>query len=103
MSSIKVIKYIIKSTPVGELNDVLDDLQNIVGQDFVNNSDVRQALREYYESHKQHFPYAEDCPTLVTTAGRQDPIVTVYQTQVEGYQQPEVQYDEEGNEIYAET
>jgi hypothetical protein len=97
MSSIKVIKYIIKSTPVGELNDVLDDLQNIVGQDFVNNSDVRQALREYYESHKQHFPYSDDSPTLVTSAGRQDPIVTVYQTPVEGFQQQEPQYDDEGN------
>ena len=51
MSSVRVIQYVIKSSPVGELSDVLDDISNIVGHDFLQTPDVKQALREYYESH----------------------------------------------------
>ena len=27
----KVVKYLIKNTPVGEINDVLEDISNIIG------------------------------------------------------------------------
>lgn len=52
MSSIRVIKFFIKSSPVGELSDVLEDITNIVGHDFLSNPDIKQALRDYYETHK---------------------------------------------------
>ena len=51
-ASIKVIKYFIKSSPVGELPDVLDDICTIIGQDFLNNTEIKVALRDYYELHK---------------------------------------------------
>jgi hypothetical protein len=51
MSSHRVIKYFIKSSPVGELSDVLDDISNIIGHDFLQTPDIKQALREYYEAH----------------------------------------------------
>ena len=35
MTSIKVCKFFIKSSPVGELQDVLEDVSQIIGQDFL--------------------------------------------------------------------
>ncbi len=52
MSSSRVIKYFIKSSPVGELMDVLQDVSNIIGNDFLQQPDIKQALRDYYEAHK---------------------------------------------------
>lgn len=53
--SLKVIKYFIKSSPVGEVKDVLDDIATILGSpDFLQNPDVKNALRDHYESHLKH-------------------------------------------------
>jgi len=41
MNSLRVIKYFIKSSPVGELSDVLEDVSNIIGNDFLNNADIK--------------------------------------------------------------
>jgi len=49
MSAIRVIKFFIKNSPVGELADNLEDISNIVGQDFLKSPEIKQALREYYE------------------------------------------------------
>ena len=38
---------------MGEIHDVLEDLSSIIGQDFLEQADVKQALREYFENHKQ--------------------------------------------------
>lgn len=35
MSNLKVVKYFIKSSPVGELSDVLEDIANIIGYEFL--------------------------------------------------------------------
>lgn len=53
---LKVIRFFIKSAPVGEVQDVLEDLSNILntGHDFLNDKQVKEALREYYELHRQH-------------------------------------------------
>jgi hypothetical protein len=54
MTSIKVCKFFIKNSPVGELQDILEDISNIIGHDFLQNKDIKEALREFYESHKLH-------------------------------------------------
>ena len=53
-ANLKVIKYFIKNAPVGEAQDILEDVANIVGQEFLGNADIKQALREHYEAHLQH-------------------------------------------------
>lgn len=53
----QIVKYFIKCSPVGEVQDILEDIANIIGQDFLSNDEVRQALREYYESHMQHIRF----------------------------------------------
>lgn len=60
MATIKVIKYFIKSSPVGEVKDILEDVSTILGQtEFLNDPEVKQALRDYYESHLIHFAHGE--------------------------------------------
>lgn len=52
MSSLRVLKYFIANSPVGELSDVLEDIANIIGHDFLQQPEIKQALRDYYENHK---------------------------------------------------
>jgi hypothetical protein len=49
----KIVKYFIKSSPVGELNLVLKDVCNIVDKELIELPDIKQAIREYYETHRQ--------------------------------------------------
>ena len=51
-ANLKIIKYFVKVSPVGEVADVLEDISTIVGTDFLNNADTKTALRDYYEAHK---------------------------------------------------
>jgi hypothetical protein len=48
----KIIKYFIKSSPVGEVNLILKDVSNIVDAEVMNSPDIKQALKEYFESHR---------------------------------------------------
>ena len=59
MSNLRVIKFFIKSSPVGELSEVLEDISNIIGHDFLTQPEVKQALREYYESHKLQLSFQD--------------------------------------------
>ena len=70
----KVVKYFIKSSPVGEVNMVLKDVCNIVDKEILNNPDIQTALREYFELHKQHIKLPDGRIALVTEIGRQNPI-----------------------------
>jgi hypothetical protein len=62
----QIIKYFIKSAPVGEVQDILEDISNIIGQDFLGLDDIKQALREYYETHMQHIVFIDGRVATVT-------------------------------------
>jgi hypothetical protein len=49
----KVIKYFIKSSPVGELGLVMKDVENLVDQSVLQSEEVKQAMREHFEQHRQ--------------------------------------------------
>ena len=51
-TQIKVVKYFIKSSPVGEVNMVLKDVCNIIDKEVLNTEEIKQALREYFEEHR---------------------------------------------------
>ncbi len=66
-ANLKIIKYFVKVSPVGEIQDVLDDISSILGsQDFLTNADTKQALRDYYEHHKQHIQLHDGRVAIVT-------------------------------------
>ncbi len=53
MATVKVCKYFIKSSPVGELDEVLEDIGKVLGsKEFLQTAEIKEALREYYETHK---------------------------------------------------
>jgi hypothetical protein len=82
MTSIKVCKYFIKSSPVGELHEVLDDIGKVLGsQEFLQTPEIKEALREYYESHRLHLHLSDGQTVLVSAQGRQEPIVRYVQTE----------------------
>jgi hypothetical protein len=83
MTSIKVCKYFIKSSPVGELHEVLDDIGKVLGSnDFLQTQDIKDQLREYYEAHKLHLTFGDGTTALVSAHGRQEPIVKYVQSEV---------------------
>lgn len=72
--NIKVIKYFIKNSPVGEVKDVLDDIANIIGHEFLQQAEIKQALREYYETHLTQIGFADGKTAVIHSLGKQDPI-----------------------------
>ena len=48
----KIVKYFIKSSPVGEVNMILNDLCNIIDREILSNEDIQTALKDYFELHK---------------------------------------------------
>lgn len=71
-TQIKVVKYFIKSSPVGEVKMVLSDVCNIIDDEILNNEDIKNALREYFETHRQHVKLPDGRIALVTEIGRQN-------------------------------
>jgi len=91
MATIKVCKYFIKSSPVGELDEVLEDIGKVLGnRDFQSAPEIKEALREYYETHKMILRFPSGETALVSAHGRQEPIVRYSQVaqQVPVQQQP---------------
>jgi hypothetical protein len=68
----KIVKYFIKSSPVAEVNMILKDLCNIIDKEILDNEEIQQALREYFELHKQHIKMPDGRIAMVTEIGRQN-------------------------------
>ena len=71
---IKIVKYFIKSSPVGEVNLILKDVFNIIDKEIVKNEDIQTALKEYFEMHKAHIKLPDGRLAMVTEIGRQNQI-----------------------------
>ena len=67
---IKIVKYFIKASPVGEVNLVLKDVFNIIDKEIAKNDEIKQALKEYFEQHKQHIKLPDGRLAMVTEIGR---------------------------------
>ena len=65
------MKYIVKNIPVGEAQDVLEHLANLVGnKDLVHKEgNVLQALRKFYETHRYHVNLGGDKIGMVHPSG----------------------------------
>ena len=70
----KIVKYFIKSSPVAEVNMILKDLFNIIDREIINNEDIQNALKEYFELHKQHIKLPDGRIAMVTEIGRQNAV-----------------------------
>ena len=71
---IKIVKYFIKSSPVGEVNLILKDVFNIIDREIVKSEDIQNGLKEYFEMHKQHIKLPDGRLAMVTEIGRQNPM-----------------------------
>lgn len=84
---IKIVKYFIKQSPVGEVNLVLKDVFNIIDKEIAQTEEIQNALKEYFEQHKQHIKLPDGRLAMVTEIGRQNPM------QESGAPQPFVYFD----------
>ena len=70
---VKIVKYFIKSSPVGEVNLILKDVFNIIDKELAKNEEIQNALKEYFEMHKSHIKLPDGRVAMVTEIGRQNP------------------------------
>jgi hypothetical protein len=71
----KIIKYFIKNSPIGELQQIIQDLTILAGgEEILHRKTVRDALRQYYESHRQQIKLDDDRIVMVNEMWRQEPI-----------------------------
>lgn len=66
----KVIKYFIKNSPVGEVNLVLADVEKIVDKECLDTDEIKQALRDHFESHHFQVKLEDGRMAMVSTIGR---------------------------------
>ena len=69
--SVKALKYLIRVSPPGEMQDVLHHLSALVGgQDALEaDESVSQQLRKWYETHRHHIALPDGRMALVTAGG----------------------------------
>eukprot|EP00345_Euplotes_harpa_P015358 CAMPEP_0168335696 /NCGR_PEP_ID=MMETSP0213-20121227/11074_1 /TAXON_ID=151035 /ORGANISM="Euplotes harpa, Strain FSP1.4" /LENGTH=297 /DNA_ID=CAMNT_0008340695 /DNA_START=13 /DNA_END=906 /DNA_ORIENTATION=- len=73
-SKIKALHYFIRESNVGELKFVLEDIGSILGnKDFLQDAEIVEALRGYYESHLSHHELPNGTQVVVTAHGRREP------------------------------
>ena len=67
----KAIKYLVKQSPAGEVQDVLKYLGDLVGDVSLlkNSPDVMGALRKWFETHKVHIELPDGRKCMVTAEG----------------------------------
>ena len=85
---VKIVKYFIKASPVGEVNLILKDVFNIIDKEIAQTEDIQNALKEYFEQHKQHIKLPDGRLAMVTEIGRQNAM-----TDEAGANQPFVYFD----------
>ena len=57
---------------MGEVNLVLKDVFNIIDKEIAQTEDIQNALKEYFEQHKQHIKLPDGRLAMVTEIGRQN-------------------------------
>lgn len=69
--SIKSLKYMIRVTPAGEMKDVLIHLKTLLDgeQNMISNPEIIEAMRKWYEAHKQHICLPGGRVGMVTETG----------------------------------
>ena len=69
----KALHYFIREATVGELNYIIEDIGSILGnQDFMQEKEIVQALRGYYESHLTHHTLPGGQEVVVSETGRRE-------------------------------
>ena len=68
---LKVVQYLIKNTPVGEMSDVIRDIRNIVGEEAISTDSVKDAILEHYAYHG-HTVEIDGLKFMVTNEGRNE-------------------------------
>jgi len=69
--SIKSLKYMIRVTPAGEMKDVLIHMKTLLDgeQNLISNPEIIEAMRKWYETHRQHICLPGGKVAMVTTTG----------------------------------
>lgn len=87
-TKLKALHYFIRESTVGELNYIIDDISSILGnKDFMQEPEIVEALRTYYEQHLTHHILSTGDKVVVSQHARQEK--TPVQQEGEGDEQAE--------------
>ena len=48
-----------KSSPVNELGLIMNDIEKLAGAELLQSDEVKMAIREHYEMHRQQFTLSD--------------------------------------------
>ena len=67
-SSVKALKYLIKVSPAGEIQDILTHISTLVGSQeaLTTNPQIVTAIKTWYETHKYHIMLPNGNVAMVT-------------------------------------
>lgn len=69
--SVKALKYLIRVSPAGEIQDVIHHLSTLAGslEALQQSEEIVATLRKWYETHRYHIPLPDERVALVTAGG----------------------------------
>ena len=59
-NNLQIIKYIIKSSPIGHLKETIECLKNILGSQVLEEPEIKHEILGYEEEHFKHISLNED-------------------------------------------
>ena len=68
---VKAIKYLVKQSPAGEIDDIIEYLATLAGshEQLSSSPEIMAALRKWYELHRYHILLPDGRKGLVSSAG----------------------------------
>lgn len=68
---VKAIKYLVKQSPAGEIDDIIEYLATLAGshEQLSSSHEIMTALRKWYETNRYHILLPDGRKGLVTSAG----------------------------------
>ena len=68
----EIVKYVIKSSPIGHLPQALDNLRNLIGKEIIESTPIQDEIKNYEEQHFQSLKVNDDTKIVISTFNKED-------------------------------
>ncbi len=71
--SADIVKYVIKSTPIGHLPQSLENLRNLIGSEMIESAPIQEEIVSYEEKHLKFLKTDDENKIVLTTHNKESP------------------------------
>ena len=58
--TVEIVKFVIKSSPIGHLSQSLENLKNLIGGGVIESKQIQDEVINYEEQHFKHLKIKDD-------------------------------------------